>query len=118
MNGANVDDAYTHAKTSSEMASEDQGIFPLAALEEMVRKREVGHQIMVLEIPPSVPMKQEHMSFLSRNNGHHPRVSIYRGHPLLRDSCSEAGKLIRLPSTFEELKKIAGACSLIPHVYT
>ncbi|XXG65205.1 hypothetical protein AAC387_Pa05g2969 [Persea americana] len=108
MNGANVEDAYTHAKTSSEMASEDQGRFPLAALEEMVRKREVGHQIMVLEIPPSVPMKQEHMSILSRNNGHHPRVSIYRGHPLLRDSCSDAGKLIRLPSTFEKLKKIAG----------
>ncbi|KAJ8641651.1 hypothetical protein MRB53_018345 [Persea americana] len=117
MNGANVEDPYTHAKTSSEMASEDQGRFPLAALEEMVRKGEVGHQIMVLEIPPSVPMKQEDMSILSRNNGLHPRVSIYRGHHLLRDSCSEAGKLIRVPSTFEKLKKIAGVCSLIRHVY-
>lgn len=38
------------------------------------------------------------------------RVSIYRGHPLERRerSCNEAGKLILLPSSLDDLKKIAG----------
>lgn len=38
------------------------------------------------------------------------RVSIYRGHPLERRerSCNEAGKLILLPPSFDDLKKIAG----------
>ncbi|CAA7031015.1 unnamed protein product [Microthlaspi erraticum] len=38
------------------------------------------------------------------------RVSIYRGHPLERRerSCNEAGKLILLPLSFDDLKKIAG----------
>ncbi|CAD5328694.1 unnamed protein product [Arabidopsis thaliana] len=38
------------------------------------------------------------------------RVSIYRGHPLERRerSCNEAGKLILLPPSLDDLKKIAG----------
>lgn len=113
MNGANVDDVDAYAKMACEMASEDQRRLSLAALDDMVQKREVGHRITVLENPPSVPMKQEHVSVSSRNNDYHPRVSIYKGHPLLRDSCFEAGKLIRLPSSFEQLKKIAGVYSPI-----
>ncbi|KAL0699161.1 hypothetical protein Bca4012_055283 [Brassica carinata] len=38
------------------------------------------------------------------------RVSIYRGHPLERKerSCNEAGKVILLPHSLDDLKKIAG----------
>lgn len=38
------------------------------------------------------------------------RVSIFRGHPLERKSrsCNEAGKLILLPHSLDDLKKIAG----------
>lgn len=39
------------------------------------------------------------------------RISIYRGHPLIRksNSCKQsAGKLIKLPNSIEELKEIAG----------
>lgn len=38
------------------------------------------------------------------------RVSIYRGHPLERRerSCNEPGKLILLPPSLDDLKKIAG----------
>ena len=49
-----------------------------------------------------------------RSNGlKFPRVSIYRGHPVVRrEKCSmEAGKLIRLPDSIEELKTIAGNIS-------
>lgn len=113
MNGANADYFYPYGKTTTEMANIDQGRFPFSILEEMMQKREVGHQVMVLESPgepPSVLRKQEDASIWRRNDGFLPRVSIYKGHPLLRNSCSEAGKLIRLPSSMEELKKFAGAC--------
>lgn len=38
------------------------------------------------------------------------RVSIFRGHPILRrqQGCIEAGKMIRFPNSIEELKTIAG----------
>ncbi|KAG0481095.1 hypothetical protein HPP92_011953 [Vanilla planifolia] len=38
----------------------------------------------------------------------YPRASVYRGHPLLRNTSSEAGKLIRLPNTMEQLKHLIG----------
>ncbi|XXG73616.1 hypothetical protein AAC387_Pa07g2506 [Persea americana] len=110
MNGANVDNFYPYGKTTTEMAYIDQGRFPFSILEEMMQKREVGHQVTVLESPrepPSVLRKQEDASIWRRNDGFLPRVSIYKGHPLLRNSFSEAGKLIRLPSSIEELKKFA-----------
>lgn len=47
------------------------------------------------------------------------RVSIYRGNPILRkeNGCMEAGKLIRLPNSLEELKKIAGKVSNLHKSY-
>ena len=113
MNGANVDNFYPYGKTTTEMAYIDQGRFPFSILEEMMQKREVGHQVTVLESPrepPAVLRKQEDASIWRRNDGFLPRVSIYKGHPLLRNSLSKAGKLIRLPSSIEELKKFAGVC--------
>ncbi|WOL11938.1 potassium channel AKT2 [Canna indica] len=54
-----------------------------------------------------LPRKQE-CSLNSEINGYPPRISVYKGHPLLRNNCSESGKLISLPSTMEELKIIIG----------
>ncbi|EMS50502.1 Potassium channel AKT2/3 [Triticum urartu] len=39
---------------------------------------------------------------------HWPRVSIYKGHPFVRNHSSEAGKLINLPATMEGFKTIIG----------
>ena len=38
------------------------------------------------------------------------RVNIYKGHPVARKqaSCDDPGKLIRLPHSMEELKRVAG----------
>ncbi|XXG77110.1 hypothetical protein AAC387_Pa08g1335 [Persea americana] len=94
MNGANVDNFYPYRKTTTEMAYM-QGRFPFSILEEMMQKREVGHQVTVLESPrepPAVLRKHEDASIWRRNDGFLPRVSIYKGHPLLRNSFSEAGE--------------------------
>lgn len=47
------------------------------------------------------------------NKVNFPRVSIYRGHPVTRSNacCTEAGRLIRLPHSLDELKNIAGTFS-------
>ena len=47
---------------------------------------------------------------------HVPRVSIYRDHPLERKDrcCTEAGRLTRWPTSFMELKAIAGAILQTP----
>ena len=65
MNGANVDNFYPYQKTTTEMAYIEQGRFPFSILEEMMQKREVGHQVTVLESPrepPAVLRKQEDAS--------------------------------------------------------
>ncbi|GMP39276.1 hypothetical protein CsSME_00010174 [Camellia sinensis var. sinensis] len=88
-------------------------------LNEMLQKREVGHRIMV---PDDVSPRNEVVlrrrqgvggkeGNLGGSGGHFcPRVSIYRGHPVVRkDSCcTQAGRLIRLPNSLLELKSIAG----------
>ncbi|TKY71362.1 Potassium channel AKT2/3 [Spatholobus suberectus] len=102
MNGADVSDVHNHE-------------FSSFTLNEMLQKREVGHLINVNEaMPGEVVLKgrhqeQEHNG--RRSNGvKFPRVSIYRGHPTVRreKGFMEAGKLIRLPDSLEELKTIAG----------
>ncbi|KAL6010652.1 hypothetical protein ACLOJK_001089 [Asimina triloba] len=107
MNGASIDNI--DAKTIHEM--ENGGQFSLEVLEKIVQKREVGHRITVMETPAEtlkVSMKQEQACNNVRTGGLCTRVSIYRGHPLLRDPCTEAGKLIRLPNSIKDLKKMAG----------
>lgn len=88
--------------------------FPSKALNEMIEKREVGHQITVSEEMMMMMMMQDRSSrgvvqqVTTCGNGA-ARVSIYRGHPATRRErrWNEAGRLIRLPNTMEELKSIA-----------
>ncbi|XP_058091177.1 potassium channel AKT2 isoform X2 [Magnolia sinica] len=108
MNGASIDYINVSMKTASDT---DGGGLPLDVLEEIVQKRKVGHRITVIETPGEqlrVSSKQEQASNSGKNGGLCMRVNLYRSHPLLRDPFSEAGKLIRLPSSMEELKNIAG----------
>lgn len=103
MNGADVAGIHTHE-------------FSASTLSEMLQKREIGHPITVNEaIPSEVVLRgrheeeQEHI--WGRSNGIRClRVSIYRGHPIVRKEKGfmEAGKLIKLPDSLEELKTIAG----------
>lgn len=101
MNGADVSDVHYHEFSSS-------------TLNEMLKQREIGHLINVNEaMPGEVVLKgqqQEQDHIGGRSTGvKFPRVSIYRGHPVVRrEKCSmEAGKLIRLPDSLEGLKTIA-----------
>lgn len=93
-------------------------LFPSQTLSDMLQKREVGHRI-------TVPDSSVTEMTLFRNDGeknvdskisnkvNFPRVSIYRGHPVTRRNtcCTEAGRLIRLPHSLDELKNIAGTFS-------
>ncbi|KAG9444091.1 hypothetical protein H6P81_015431 [Aristolochia fimbriata] len=80
------------------------------ALEEIMQKQDVGHRVPVPETnkePQRLHRKREVQSVWAKQGRICPRISIYRGHPLLRDSNSEAGKLIRMPSSMEELQSVA-----------
>lgn len=102
MNGADTDEM-------------DLSKAPLANLNEMLQKREVGYRITVPDmLPNGVILRREEgeeESNLGRSKGMCSlRVSIYRGHPEVRRAscCSEAGRLIRLPNSLVELKSFAG----------
>lgn len=103
MNGADVTDVHIHE-------------FSASILNEILQKREIGHLINVSEAMPSeyvlkVQSQEEQKQIWGRYNGLDcPRVSIYRGHPVVRRERGfiEAGKLIRLPDSLEKLKIIAG----------
>ncbi|KAL3515655.1 hypothetical protein ACH5RR_022557 [Cinchona calisaya] len=85
-------------------------------LNEMLQNRELGHRITVpdtLDHPNAFMCNEEkHESSLqgSTKGSCSSRVSIYRGHPVIRRDmrCSEPGRLIRLPKSLTELKSIAG----------
>ncbi|KAK6156985.1 hypothetical protein DH2020_011233 [Rehmannia glutinosa] len=101
MNGSEVDETVKN-KISS------------VNLNEMLRKREVGHRIVMSETlnEDVFPAKENEQ----QGNGENtkglciPRVSVYKGHPVSRKEsrCTEPGWLIRLPSSLAELKSIAG----------
>jgi len=109
MNGADVTDVHVHE-------------FSASILNEILQKREIGHLINVSEVMPSefvlkVKNHEEQKQIWGRYNGLEcPRVSIYRGHPVVRRERGfiEAGKLIRLPDSLEKLKTIAGKISNYP----
>lgn len=89
--------------------------FPSQTLSEMLQKREVGHRITVSDptLNEVLLMRnggEKNVDWKKSNGVNFPRVSIYRGHPVTRreTSSTEAGKLIRLPHSLEELKSIAG----------
>ena len=101
MNGADVINENTYEFSST-------------TLNEMLQKREIGHRITVTDNTsgeaPLNKLEGEHIGKLGTSRGlDHPRVSIYRGHPLMRKEscCMESGKLIRLPDSLEELKNFA-----------
>lgn len=103
MNGASVVDANSY-DFSSEI------------LNEMLKQREVGHQITLLDATEMQEMpierhKEEREPVMGKfKKMGCPRVSIYRGHPMARRESGrmEAGRLIRLPSSIRDLKIIAG----------
>ncbi|CAK7357046.1 unnamed protein product [Dovyalis caffra] len=105
MNGADVAEANAHDFSST-------------TLNEMLQKREIGHRITVPDVLATNEVllkrheEQEECKSCGKSKGslNSIRVSIYRGHPLVRRQtcCLEAGRLIRLPDSLEELKSVAG----------
>ncbi|PPS14664.1 hypothetical protein GOBAR_AA05930 [Gossypium barbadense] len=89
--------------------------FSPTTLNEIVKKREIGHRITVMtdNEPPLKEVEGDlHVGIVGKScrGMDNPRVSIYRGHPLMRkeSSCMEPGKLIRLPGSFDQLINFAG----------
>ncbi|XP_047095077.1 potassium channel AKT2-like isoform X2 [Lolium rigidum] len=110
MNGASVDKACHDG---------DGAAIPTTSvveLRELAKKREVGHPITIYDSPAdsvtvvgsSGDLGQRKLPSKRSDSAHWPRVSIYRGHPFVRNHSSEAGKLINLPATMEEFKTIIG----------
>nr|XP_043639881.1 potassium channel AKT2/3-like [Erigeron canadensis] len=100
MNGADVNDHTIKTK------------IPAESLIDLVAKREVGHRIMMPDQEPMME-KIDHVEkdTLGNLNGKFVgRVSIYKGLPMVRKKigCTEAGKLIMMPSSLMALKIIAG----------
>lgn len=115
LNGASVDRAASHNEQQAAAAvSVDE-------LRELMKTRELAHPVTIVVDSPSpaaaAVIREVGSSGDSRNGrrqsarsdgAHWPRVSIYRGHPFVRNRSSEAGKLINLPSTMEEFRIIIG----------
>ncbi|XP_027113168.2 potassium channel AKT2/3 [Coffea arabica] len=105
MNGAEVDDIIKHKLSSINV-------------NEMLQKREVGHRITVPDTLGQDAFKwneikhecDKECSEGTCSTRVSVRVSIYRGHPVIRKDirCSEPGRLISLPKSLTELKNIAG----------
>lgn len=129
--GLNVDSKNHHGMTPVQVAMADNNVdmvnllvmngaevvnantfeFPSTTLTEMLQKREVGHRIHVPETVPEEVLSMLHEAEKKKSDGVNcARVSIYRGHPVERKEtgCKKPGRLIRLPSSLEELKKVAG----------
>jgi hypothetical protein len=89
--------------------------FPPAALSEILQGREVGHRITVADAGINGVVLARHEGDQQCPRHVCPRVSIYRGNPVVRreTGCVEAGRLIRLPASMEELKNIAGTYVLM-----
>ncbi|XP_024980236.1 potassium channel AKT2/3 [Cynara cardunculus var. scolymus] len=108
LNGADVNDHTIKNK------------IPAENLKDYVAKREVGHQItvpdqdLVTKAASSggrIREEKVERGILGKSQGQFVgRVSIYKGLPMVRRkiSCTDAGKLIKLPSSLMELKIIAG----------
>lgn len=114
MNGASVDKVNLDDGSTPWPAT----VSP-AELRELLQRREVGHPITIFDSPAAAAVREVGSSgdsrqprFLSTRSDsvHWPRVSIYKGHPFVRNRSSEAGKLINLPGTMEEFKAIIGTC--------
>ncbi|XP_006654434.1 potassium channel AKT2 isoform X1 [Oryza brachyantha] len=116
LSGASVDKANLDGSGS--------GSFPRQTtvspdeLRELMQKRELAHAVSIVDStsPAAAAVVREIGSPAdrrkarapsTRSDGDHcPRVSIYKGHPFVRNPSSEAGKLINLPGTMEAFKAI------------
>lgn len=102
MNGANVAETDLHN-------------FSPEALKAMLERREIGHRIAVQENPAHEMAIKKHEGGPECGKsvvamGGHQRVSIYRRNPLSRrENCNmDAGRLIKMPDSMDELRNIAG----------
>ncbi|KAG6398671.1 hypothetical protein SASPL_140138 [Salvia splendens] len=93
MNGSQVDETIMN-------------MIPPVNLNDMLQKREIGHCIVMSDTTEEddshKKTKEEERLVLPL------RVSIYRGHTANRSTTNHPGKLVRMPSTLDELKTIAG----------
>ncbi|CAN6350930.1 unnamed protein product [Urochloa humidicola] len=114
MNGASVDKAAAGLDDGDGSGGARLAVSP-GEMRELMRKRELGHSITILDSPAVAPCGggggaaaaghgRQGSRFQSGTSW--PRVSIYKGHPFLRNQSSEAGKLINLPATMEEFKAV------------
>jgi hypothetical protein len=113
MNGASVDKANLDDGGSGSGAA--RLTMSPAELRELLQKRELGHSITIVDSPAVVPdggssghSRPGRLQSTSSDSQRSPRVSIYKGHPFLRNRSSEAGKLINLSGTMEEFRAIVG----------
>uniref|UniRef100_A0A0D9WGU4 Potassium channel n=1 Tax=Leersia perrieri TaxID=77586 RepID=A0A0D9WGU4_9ORYZ len=117
LSGASVDKAASlvDAGASPRTLSADE-------LRELTEKRELVHPVTIVDDSPlraAAAVVREvvgspgnsrkgRLPNTRSDTAHLPRVSIYKGHPLIRSPRSEAGKLINLPRTMEEFRNIIG----------
>nr|CAB3461391.1 unnamed protein product [Digitaria exilis] len=120
LNGASLDKAGLADDGSGSGSGEARLAMSPGELRELLRKRELGHQIIILDddaptvVPPVIAggssagnsRQGGRLQSSSSDNARWPRVSIHKGHPLVRNRSSEAGKLINLPGTMGEFRAI------------
>ncbi|OQU78060.1 hypothetical protein SORBI_3009G147200 [Sorghum bicolor] len=113
MNGASVD----KANLDDDGSSAARLTMSPTELRELLQKRELGHSITIVDSSPAVVpdggssghSRPGRLQSTSSDNQRSPRVSLYKGHPSLRNRSSEAGKLINLrEATMGEFKAIIG----------
>jgi potassium channel len=101
MNGASVD------KASLDDAGGGAALSP-------AEMRELGHQITIPDAPKAVVRDGGSLGngrqgrSLGTTKPDSLRVSIYKGHPFVRNHSSEAGKLINLPVPMQEFNAVIG----------
>uniref|UniRef100_A0ACD5T935 Uncharacterized protein n=1 Tax=Avena sativa TaxID=4498 RepID=A0ACD5T935_AVESA len=109
-NGASVDKAGLHEGRATPNVS-------VAELRELAKRREVSHPVTIYDTPAdavttvvgsSGDLSKRRIPSTRSDSAHWPRVSVYRGHPFVRNHGSEAGKLINLPATMEEFRTLVG----------
>uniref|UniRef100_A0ACD5TFD3 Uncharacterized protein n=1 Tax=Avena sativa TaxID=4498 RepID=A0ACD5TFD3_AVESA len=108
MNGASVDKANIDGNATHTVS--------VSELRELAKRREVGHPITIYDTPAdavtvvgsSGDLGKRRIPSTRSDSAHWPRVSVYRGHPFVRNHSSEAGKLINLPATMEEFRTLVG----------
>ncbi|KAL5715313.1 RAC-beta serine/threonine-protein kinase [Ranunculus cassubicifolius] len=95
-------------KNGANIEQLSQTSFSSDIFNKILQEREVSHRITVHENP--VNGSQGVLYRRKKEEFKYPRVSIYRGHPVVRTKtgCNEAGRLIRLPNSMEQLRVIAG----------